>query len=137
MLAAEVIEEEIDEPADVVAPLAQRRYAQLEHAQPVVQILAEFLFGNVAEQVAVRGRDHAHVDLTSLLAPTGKNGCPSRMRSSFEPGQPHLADFVEKQRAQVGLLELADVVAVGAGERARLVAEELALHQFGAESPRN
>ena len=41
----------------------------------------------------------------------------------------HLADFVEKERAGVGLLEQADVVGVGAGERALLVAEELALHQ--------
>ena len=45
--------------------------------------------------------------------------------------QRHLADFVEEQRAQVGLLEEADVVAVGAGERAGFVAEELAFHQVG------
>ena len=41
----------------------------------------------------------------------------------------HLADFVEEQRAGVGLLEQAGVVGVGPGERALLVAEELALHQ--------
>ena len=44
-----------------------------------------------------------------------------------------LADFVEEQRAAVGLLEEADVIAVGAGECAGLVAEQLAFHQLGRE----
>ena len=43
----------------------------------------------------------------------------------------HFANFVQKQRAAVGLLEEADVIAVGAGERARFVAEQLAFHQLG------
>ena len=39
------------------------------------------------------------------------------MRSSLAwPSSGELADFVEEQRAEVGLLEVADVVAVGAGE---------------------
>ena len=55
---------------------------------------------------------------------------PQQLGLAFER---QLADFVEKQRAQVGLLEEADVVAVGAGERAGLVAEELALHEVGRD----
>ena len=44
----------------------------------------------------------------------------------------HVADFVEKQRAAVALLELADAPPVGAGEGASLVAEQLAFQQrFG------
>jgi hypothetical protein len=39
----------------------------------------------------------------------------------------HLADLVQEDRAGVGLLELADPRGRGAGERALLVAEELAL----------
>ena len=46
--------------------------------------------------------------------------------------QAHLADFVEKQRAAMRELELAALVAVGAGEAALDVAEELRLEQrFG------
>src|SRR4029077_1867398 len=40
-----------------------------------------------------------------------------------------LADFVEEQRAAVGHLEQALVIAVGAGEGALAMAEQLALHQ--------
>ena len=41
----------------------------------------------------------------------------------------HLGDFVEQQRAAVGLLELADAAGDRAGEGALLVAEQLALQQ--------
>ena len=43
--------------------------------------------------------------------------------------QRHLADFVEEQRAAVGHFELALLVAIGAGEAALHVAEELRLEQ--------
>ena len=41
----------------------------------------------------------------------------------------HVADFVEEQRAAVGLLEAADALLVGAREGALLVAEQLGLEQ--------
>ena len=44
-------------------------------------------------------------------------------------GRGHVADLVEEERAAVGLLELADALPVGAGERALLVAEQFALEQ--------
>ena len=44
-------------------------------------------------------------------------------------GGRHVADLVEEQRAAVGLLEPADAAAIGAGEGALLVAEQLALQQ--------
>ena len=49
----------------------------------------------------------------------------------------HVADFVEKQRAAIGLLEPADPLLVGAGERALLVAEELGLEEGFPGAPRN
>ena len=42
----------------------------------------------------------------------------------------HVADFVEEDRAAVGLLELADLLLGGAGERPLLVAEQLRLDQL-------
>ena len=44
--------------------------------------------------------------------------------------EPHVADFVEKERPTVGLLELARLVFARAGERTFDVAEELALDQL-------
>ncbi len=41
----------------------------------------------------------------------------------------HLADFVEKDRAVIGRLELADLLLRRSGERAFLMAEQLALQQ--------
>ena len=41
---AEMIEEKIGQQADVVATVAQRRQVQLEHADAVVQVLAEARF---------------------------------------------------------------------------------------------
>ena len=41
----------------------------------------------------------------------------------------HVADFVEEQAAAVGLLEAADALAIGAGEGALLVSEQLRLEQ--------
>ena len=48
-----------------------------------------------------------------------------------------LADLVEEQRAAVGLLERPTLPLGGAGERAALVAEELALEQRRPASPRS
>ena len=42
----------------------------------------------------------------------------------------HVADFVEEDRAAIGLLELADLLLGRAGERALLVAEQLRLDQL-------
>ena len=48
----------------------------------------------------------------------------------------HVADFVEEQRAAVGLLEAAAAQRVGAGEGALFVAEQLGLEQIRRESRR-
>ena len=48
-----------------------------------------------------------------------------------------VADLVEEQRRRVGQLEAADLPRKRAGERALLVAEELALDEGGAGSPRS
>jgi hypothetical protein len=49
----------------------------------------------------------------------------------------HVADFVEEQRATVGLLESSDALLVGAGERAFFVAEQFGLEEILLEGPRS
>jgi hypothetical protein len=45
----------------------------------------------------------------------------------------HVADFVEKQRAAIGLFETALAAVGGAGEGAALMAEQLAFNQFARD----
>ena len=131
VLAAEMIEEEIDQQRNIAATFAQRRDDQLEHAEAVVKIFTEFFLLHVALQILVGGGDHANIDFDLLRAADGHEGMAfenaEQLGLAFEG---HLADFVEEQHAAVGLLEKADMVAIGAGEGAGFVAEELAFHQL-------
>ena len=72
--------------------------------------------------------------LTSVLIvcvpPTRSNSLSSTTRSSLAcMARLTLADLVEEDRAAVGQLEAPELAAVGAGERALLVAEQLRLRQ--------
>ena len=76
----------------------------------------------------MRGCDHTHVDADRLLAADAveltlgqhaQQPCLQRRR--------HVADFIEEQRAAVGLFEASATQGIGAGERPLLVAEELRL----------
>jgi hypothetical protein len=53
---------------DVVAALAQRREAQLADGQPVVEVRAEAPGRDGGLEVAIRGRDQAHVEGDRLVA---------------------------------------------------------------------
>ena len=64
------------------------------------------------------------------VPPSRSNACSCSTRSSFTwvPLR-QVADLVEEQRAAVGQLEAPAALAVGAGEGAALVAEQLRLEQ--------
>ncbi len=65
---------------------------------------------------------------TVEYSPSWQNAQETRLR--FER---HVADFVEKERAALRLLEAADGARVGAGESPALVAEEFALDEFARD----
>ena len=76
------------------------------------------------------GRDHAHVELALGLGPERPHALRlerAQQRSLLRQRQ--LADLVEHQHTAVRLLERAAAPALGARERAALVAEELGLEQ--------
>ncbi len=132
VLAAEVIEEVIDQEIDVAAAFAQRRDEKLEDAEAIVEIFAEFFLTDVGLQVLIGGGDDADVGRDFLRTADGEEGMA--FENTKELGlafHGHFADFVEEERSAVGLLEEAGVVAVGAGEGASFVAEELAFHKLG------
>ena len=98
--------------------------------EPIVQVLAEAALADQLFQVLVRGRDDAHVDLHRLAGADALEG--HFLQDAQQLGlhfQADVADLVEEQRAAVGQLEAADLVAVGVGEGALDVAEQLAFQQ--------
>ncbi len=97
----------------------------------VVEVLAERALLDQPLQVLVGRADHAEVDLHRLRpARRATNSFVSSTRSrSTCVLRTDRADLVEEQRAAVGHLELALAPVLRAGERALLVAEQLALEQ--------
>ena len=118
--------------------LAQRRQADLEGVDAEEQVLAELVVLDHLAQVAVGGAEDAHVDAERLgLADAADLARLQEAQQLDLDVLVQLADFVEEQRAAVGDLEEPLVVAVGAGERALAMAEQLALDQVLATGRRS
>ena len=119
-----------DQVGNVAEPLAQRRHLDRKHVQPEVEVFAERARRHRILEPAVGGRERPDVD---MLAPLGADALdlaalehPQQLGLGLEL---QVADLVEEQRAAVGQLEAPDAPIGGAGERAALVAEHLALDQ--------
>jgi hypothetical protein len=102
------LQEMLGQQRNVVAPLAQRRQAQADHVEAVEQVFAEQALLDPAFQVLVGGGDHPHIGLDRLVAAdavevaVGQHAQQARLQFGR-----HVADFVEEQRAALGLLEAA------------------------------
>ncbi|MNE86294.1 hypothetical protein D3C80_1833790 [compost metagenome] len=73
------------------------------------------------------GGDYAHIDLVGFVAAQRAYFAFLQHAQQFGlQGQGHVADFVEKQGAAIGRIEQALMIAVGAGEGAFAVTEQLA-----------
>ena len=115
--AIHAADEVVDQQWQIVDAVAQGRYVQREHVQPIVEVLAKTAGGDQRLQVLVGGGDDANargdggVSAEALELPFLKKPQELGLRC-----RRHVADFVEEQRAAIGLLKLADTPAVGAGE---------------------
>ena len=115
----------------VFLALTQRRQAQADHVQAVEQVLAEHAVLDAGFQVLVRRGNHAHIRLHGRMAahtvemPVGQHTQQSRLQI-----ERHVADFIEEQRAALGLLEATTALRLRAGERTALVAEQFAFQQI-------
>ena len=103
---------------------------QYRDVEPVVQVAAELLLLAHRLQVGLGRRDHAHVDrqLVVRAEPLDLALLQHAQQLDLEAGR-HALDLVEQQGAAVRMLELADAAPRRGGERAHLVAEQLALEQ--------
>ncbi len=102
---------------DIAGPLAQGRQFDVDHVDAVEEILAEAALGHRLRQVVVRGENDARIDAMRLIPADG-----FELELLQHAQQLHLqaraggADFVEKNRAAIGLQEFSDLVAGCAGE---------------------
>ncbi len=126
----ELGEERLHQQRQVVLAQAERRQLDGEHVQPVVQVLAQLAVLDGVGRVHVGRRNHADVHRL-LVAPAEAAERPllQDAQQLHLRRRRHLRDLVEEERPAIRELEAA-LAAVGrAGERALLVAEDLALEQ--------
>ena len=130
-LAAVALEEQPRQLREIVDALAQRRHADRNDVDPVVQVLAEPAVLHRLLEIDVGRRHQAEVGLDRLQAADALDlaflNRPQQLGLQVEA---QVADLVEEQRASGRELELAELLLVRAGERAALVAEQRALDQF-------
>ena len=130
VLGGEQADEVLGQERDVLPPLVQGRQFQADHVQPVEQVLAEGVFLDRLLEVAVGGRNDAHVH-RHRLGTAHRPDLPvlEHAQQLDLDVQRHVADLVEEQGAVVGRLEQAGIALDRAGERALDVAEQLGFEQ--------
>ena len=103
----------------------------VDDVEPVVEVLAEAPLSDLLLEVLVRrGDERGRRPGAVASRRAAGSSAPARTRRSLAwSRERHLADLVEEKRPAVGRLEEARLVRDRAGERAALVAEELAFEQ--------
>ena len=121
---------------DIGSAIAEWRQVNMEHVQPIKQVFAELAIGDHLAEVAMCGTDDADIHHERVAVAEALD-----LARLEEAEQLHLdvlvefAEFVEEHGAAIGDLEETLVIAVGAGERSLLVAEELALGKVLRQRP--
>src|SRR5712664_3191986 len=120
----------LEQQGAVLVHLAQRRYLDREHRQPVIQVGAEIPFPDFLAQVAVSGGNHPGTGETLLrLADALELAVLEHAQKLGLQLQGQLADLIEKQRSVARVFEIARFVLRRAGEGALGVAEQRRLDQ--------
>src|SRR5499426_577166 len=115
---------------NVVAAVAQRRHADRDHVQAVIEIFAEAPVFDHGLEVAVGGAQHAHVDLDRPRAADARDLFLLQGAQEFGlHARADLSYLVQEERAFVGYLEEPFLLGVRPGERAFLVPEEFRFEQ--------
>ena len=135
-LAADAIEKVRRQQGNVFAAVAQRRQAQVDHVEPVKQVLAKGSLLHHLRQVAVGGGHDARLDGHAV----GGAHRPHflLLQGAQQLGlqiERELADLVEKDRAALRRNQQPVFRPVGAGESALHIAEQLALDQRRHQRP--
>src|SRR5260370_5311149 len=126
----EALEEMAREEWDVVSALAQGRHLYGNHAEAIIEVLAEATFRDLLFKIFVCGRDDADVHIRFF-------GTADRANFSFlqNPiqlhlhGEAHVSDLVHEERAAMRRLEKPLSVFVSAGESSLHITEEFGLQE--------
>ena len=121
----------LDQAGDVFRTLAQRRHVEMHDLDAIHQVFAERPRRDHLRQIAVGGGNDANIDAGRRRIRADRLNIavleePEQQRLH---AQAHLPDFVEEHRATVGQLQLADFVAMRAGEAALHVPKQLRFEQ--------
>ncbi len=119
---------------DVLPPLTQRGHVDLDHVQPVEQILpkAPVLHGGL--EILVGGRDKPDVHLDGLgTADTLEDPLLQDPQELDLNVRGEFADFVQKERSSVRQFEPALFLGHGPGKRAFFVTKEFAFQGSGIQ----
>ena len=101
--ARQAMQDGVGQLGDVFAALAQRRHAQLDHVDAVVEVFAELRLRHQVGEVLVRGRQDAHVDRRLALLADGPHGLfLDHAQQLHLHVQRQVGDLVEEQRAAFG-----------------------------------
>lgn len=131
---AELGDEVAGQEQSVALPVAERGQPDLQHPQPVVEVLAERALLHEGREVAVGGGDDARVDGHRHAGTHGPDRLVlQRAQQTGLRGGLHLPDLVEEDGAALRGPEQAGLVSVGAGERTAHVAEQLRLDEVGRD----
>jgi hypothetical protein len=130
VLPGRAVEEVGRQQPDVLPALAQGRQLDLDHVEPVVEVVAEAPGLGLGQQVAVGGGDHPDVhDPQVVVAQAPQLAALQGAQELHLGGGRHVADLVEEERAAIGALDQALAVAGGPGEGPAHGTEQLALDE--------
>ena len=130
VLRVEPREERRNQERNLLSPLPERGNADLDHIEAVVEVLAELATVHRLLQVAIRGGDHARVDIDQPVSPDAREAkVLEHVEELGLENERQLRDLVQVDGALVRVLELPRLPPMRAREGALLVAEELGLEQ--------
>ncbi|MDQ5880029.1 MAG: hypothetical protein QG638_2766, partial [Pseudomonadota bacterium] len=128
--AADTQQQCIDQCRYILAALPQCGHAQLDHIEPVIEILAETSGIHALAQVAVSCRDDAHID--RLFGRTANFAYPLFLDGTQQLDlhrQRQIGHLVKKERAAAGRLKETITITVRTGKGTLAITEEFAFHQ--------
>ena len=124
--------------ADIRRPFAKRQHLDREDAKAIKEVLAEAAGARLGFQIAIRGRNNAHVDTPRrVISDTFEFPLLQHAQQFALQVQRNLSNFVEKNRSAIGELESTDAVPQSPREGTLYVPKELALEEFLGDRTRS